>query len=172
YLGSLNKELLTSLATHLVRRGEFRLGRQLCVLERVDVEMPPVMKEVMRLQMLSPVTVYSTLYDRAGRRKTYYYSPFEEEFSEHIIQNLKRKAVTWYGPDVSLPEEAWIRPIRVKQADQKILRFKGTVIKGWMGLYEARLPEPYFTLAYYAGLGAKNSQGFGMIRVVGTGGYE
>ena len=52
----------------------------------------------------------------------------------------------------------------------KIIRFKGTVIKGWMGTFEVRLPEPYFTLAYEAGLGAKNSQGFGMIQVVRKGG--
>ncbi len=171
YLGSLDHDLLTSLATHLVRQGEFRLGRQLCVLEKVEVDMPPRPVTRMLLRTLSPITVYSTLYDAEGKKKTYYYSPFEEEFSRHIIQNLKRKALAWYGPEVVFPEEAWIRPVRVGKQDQKIIRYKGTVVKGWMGLYEAHLPEPYFTLAYYAGLGAKNSQGFGMVKVVRTGGY-
>ncbi len=50
--------------------------------------------------------------------------------------------------------------------DQKILNFKGTVIKGWTGLYEVNLPEPYFRLAYDAGFGAKNAQGFGMVEVI------
>jgi CRISPR-associated endoribonuclease Cas6 len=48
-----------------------------------------------------------------------------------------------------------------------VLNFKGTVIKGWTGLYEVKLPEPYFRLAYDAGLGAKNAQGFGCVGVVG-----
>jgi CRISPR/Cas system endoribonuclease Cas6 (RAMP superfamily) len=31
---------------------------------------------------------------------------------------------------------------------------------------ELDLPEPFFLLAYDAGLGSKNSQGFGMVEVV------
>ena len=40
------------------------------------------------------------------------------------------------------------------------------MIKGWTGLYEVNLPEPYFRLAYDARLGSKNAQGFGMVGVV------
>lgn len=47
--------------------------------------------------------------------------------------------------------------------------FKGTVIKGWTGLYELSLPEPLFQIAYDTGLGSKNSQGFGMVEVVRDG---
>jgi CRISPR-associated endoribonuclease Cas6 len=43
------------------------------------------------------------------------------------------------------------------------------VIKGWTGLYEVKLPEPYFRLAYDAGLGSKNAQGFGMVEVLRSG---
>ena len=56
--------------------------------------------------------------------------------------------------------------VQGQERDQKVLNFKGTVIKGWTGLYEAKLPEPYFRLAYDAGFGAKNPQGFGMVGVV------
>ncbi len=63
-------------------------------------------------------------------------------------------------------KEAWVRPYKVRSADQKILKFKGTVIKGWTGLYEVKLPKPYFRLAYDAGLGSKNAQGLGMVRVL------
>ncbi len=59
---------------------------------------------------------------------------------------------------------ASVRPHKVKSADQKILDFKGFTIKGWTGLYEVDLPEPYFRLAYDAGFGAKNAQGFGMVQ--------
>lgn len=46
------------------------------------------------------------------------------------------------------------------------MRYRETVIKGWTGIYELDLPEPFFYLAYDAGLGSKNSQGFGMLKVV------
>ncbi|HEX30478.1 TPA: CRISPR-associated endoribonuclease Cas6, partial [Candidatus Poribacteria bacterium] len=47
--------------------------------------------------------------------------------------------------------------------------YRDTVIKGWTGVYELDLPEPFFHLAYDAGLGAKNSQGFGMVEIIETG---
>jgi len=56
--------------------------------------------------------------------------------------------------------------INVSKRNEAIVNFKGTWVKGWMGLYELNLPEPFFTLAYNAGLGSKNSQGFGMVEVV------
>jgi hypothetical protein len=56
-----------------------------------------------------------------------------------------------------------VKPRKVGKTDQQILNFKGFWIKGWTGLYEAKLPDPYFRLAYDAGLGSKNSQGFGMV---------
>jgi CRISPR-associated endoribonuclease Cas6 len=48
----------------------------------------------------------------------------------------------------------------------RILEYRGTVIKGWTGLFKLDLPEPFFLLAYDSGLGSKNSQGFGMVEVV------
>ena len=50
--------------------------------------------------------------------------------------------------------------------DLKIMKYGDTVIKAWSGVYELDLPEPFFLLAYDAGLGSKNSQGFGMVEVV------
>jgi CRISPR-associated endoribonuclease Cas6 len=83
----------------------------------------------------------------------------------------KAKALEWTAEVDEDLRGAYVKPYKVKMADQKILDFKGTVIKGWTGLYEVKLPEPYFRLAYDAGFGAKNAQGFGMVAVVnGRGG--
>jgi CRISPR-associated endoribonuclease Cas6 len=40
------------------------------------------------------------------------------------------------------------------------------VIKGWFGIYEKDGDPRLLKLAYSTGLGAKNSQGFGMIDVI------
>lgn len=40
------------------------------------------------------------------------------------------------------------------------------MIKGWLGIYEKDGDPRLLKLAYSAGLGAKNSQGFGMIDVI------
>jgi CRISPR-associated endoribonuclease Cas6 len=124
--------------------------------------------EPIRVKTLSPITAYSTLETPDGRKKTYYYAPQEEDWSRSLVANVGRKAraLEWAADVESDLEGAWVRPYKVKSADQKILNFKGTVIKGWTGLYEVNLPEPYFRLAYDAGLGAKNAAGFGMVEVI------
>lgn len=153
---------LESLAVHLARSPRVHLGPAQFGVETVEVEPDPPYSPVVVVRTLSPITVYSTVYTGDGRRKTYYYSPFESDFSRLLLENLERKARTWYGRPLELDGSA-IRPVRVRAGDQRVLVYKGTVIKGWTGLYELTLPEPLFRMALDAGLGAKNSQGFGCV---------
>ncbi len=169
-IGSVDHEILESLAVHLVQHREFRLNGTLCQFQAIEVEMPLRAEGPVLVKTLSPITVYRTLYTREGKRKTYYFTPYEAEFEELLLDNLRRKAEAYYRlhPDRPLPPlgEASIKVVRPRK--EVITQFKGTVIKAWTGLFELHLPEPYLTLAYDTGLGAKNSQGFGMVEVVKT----
>jgi CRISPR-associated endoribonuclease Cas6 len=169
YLSAVDAEILSSLAEHLLRKPLVRLGRAECRVQEVGVEPKPEIDPTkpIRIQTLTPITTYSTLNTPDGHKKTYYYAPTEKEWSEALVANIgrKAKALGWASDANSDLAEAWVRPDRVRSGDQRILNFKGTVIKGWTGLYEVKLPEPYFRLAYDAGLGAKNAQGFGMVTV-------
>ena len=170
YLSSVDVQILSSLAEHLLTKPSVRLGNSECRVAEVGVEPEPEIDSAkpVLVKTLSPITAYSTLSTPEGRKKTYYYAPQEEEWSEALISNLKRKAkaLEWTADVDEDLKEAWVRPYKVRSGDQKILTFKGTLIKGWMGLYNVKLPEPYFRLAYDAGFGAKNAQGFGMVGVV------
>ncbi len=168
-VGAMETDILESLAVHLVRFGEVKLNGQTCCFTSVEVEMPVEASKPVLVRTLSPITTYSTLFDATGKKKTYYYNPWEQEFSQKILENLQRKARAYYGEDEKFPplDGAYIKPVRVSKKNEAIINFKGFWIKGWTGLYELNLPEPYFTLAYNAGLGSKNSQGFGMVEVVG-----
>ncbi len=157
-------EFLESLAVHLVREGTIRLGAALLDLVSVEVVVPPPYQRPVRLRALSPITVYSTLETPDGRRKTYYYAPQEPEFGRLAIENLRRKIRAWTGEDLP-PDGATLRPVKVSNRNLVVARYKGTVIKGWTGIYELDAPEPYFRMALDAGLGAKNSQGFGCVEV-------
>jgi len=145
-VGSVDVELLESLAVHLVRHREVKLNGTLCHFTAVEVEMPVRASGPLAVRTLSPIVVYSTLKDASGGKKTYYYNPWEREFQEKILENLGRKWAALHGSGKPPPME-------------------GAYIKGWTGIYELYLPEPYFSLAYDAGLGSKNSQGFGMVEV-------
>jgi CRISPR-associated endoribonuclease Cas6 len=170
YLGSVDSEVLGSFAEHLLTKPAVRLGSAGCHVTEVGVEPEPEIdpaKPVI-VKTLSPITAYSTLTTPDGRKRTYYYAPQEREWSESLVSNIARKAkaLDWSTNVDKDLEKAWVRPYKVKSADQKVLDFKGFVIKGWTGLYEVNLPEPYFRLAYDAGFGAKNAQGFGMVEIV------
>ncbi|MBX6423912.1 CRISPR-associated endoribonuclease Cas6 [Thermosulfurimonas sp. F29] len=179
WIGAVEVRLLESLASHLVRRGEIRLGERTCYLSAIEVEMPPEVSGPVRVRTLSPVTVHRTF-----GRYTRYYHPEEPEFEELILANLQRKALAFYGADVnnSVLEEAYIKPLVLKKevitwfkpyrklsetrSPSENSSGKGTLIKGWDGVFELYLPEPYFSLAYNAGLGDRNSQGFGMVALL------
>nr|BAL52720.1 CRISPR-associated Cas6 family protein [uncultured prokaryote] len=154
-------DFLGSLATHLISQRSLRLGYTELYLESLEVEPPITPKRPILVQALSPITVYSTLLTSEGKCKTYYYCPWEREFEALLLKNLQRKARVWYGSPIR--EEGHIRPSKVSPRDEHIVKFKDTIIKAWTGIYELDLPTEYLEMAYYAGLGAKNSQGFGCV---------
>ena len=169
WIGAMEVKFLESLASHLVKRRELVLEGQSCYLVAVEVEMPLEVKEgPVVVRTLSPLTVHRTFFDPRGRRKTRFFHPSEAEFERLVFDNLLRKARAFYGEKFEAfpvpTKEFYLRPLSLKK--EVITRFKGTLIKGWDGFFELSLPEPLFTLAYNAGLGARNSQGFGMIYVV------
>lgn len=166
-VASPNIQFLESLATNLVKKGHIKVHRQVCVLLAAEVEMPIEVSGPVIVRALSPIVTYTTMLDSLGRRKTYYYSPWEDEFAEKIFDNLQRKWVALYGENKPISiEKAYIKPVKVNKHNEAIVKFKETVIKGWTGIYELYLPSPWFELAYDSGLGSKNSQGFGMVEVV------
>lgn len=164
-IGSPETKLLESLVLHLLRAERVTIGGTACRLLSVQVEVPPRVEGPAVVRALSPICAYRTLYALDGKRKTYFFSPWEREFGDLILDNLQRKARAFWGEAAPL-EGAYIKPRTVDRRNEILVNFKGTWIKGWTGTYELRLPEPYFTLAYDAGLGPKNSQGFGMVEVV------
>lgn len=170
-LASVNHEVLRSLAETLLKTPKLQLGNNHCTLRGVEVLKKPTpdFTKPIRVRALSPITVYQTLTHPSGSKKTYYYSPHEREWHQLLRDNLvrKAKALEWQDNAQEALEHARVTPRNVTSKHQKILKYKGNVIKGWVGHYDITgVPEAYFELLYDAGLGSKNSQGFGMVEVV------
>ena len=168
-LTSHNTEILASLAEHLLKSQNLRLGQNEVQVRGVEILKPPCLTESpVRVKALSPITIYSTFEKPSGGKLTHYYAPHEKDWSAMLMANLARKAgaLEWeLNPDEAL-EDAYIKPYRVSERDKKVVRYKGLVIEAWMGVYELKLPETFFELAYDVGLGGKNGQGFGMVEVM------
>lgn len=155
-------DFIFSFSENLTKIGHFSLGNLTLVVTSVSIESPPEYNEVVKIRTLSPITIYTTFNTADGRKKTYYYCPFEKEFSEQIIQNLEKKYRALTNKKLC---EGYIKPYKVSNSNERIVIYKGTVVKGWDGIFELSLPIETYKLAFDTGLGAKNSQGFGCIEI-------
>ncbi len=164
YIASPVDDFLGEVALGLLRRGHIHVGPGVFEVTEVEVLATGSLSSPLFLKALSPITVYSTLEAPDGRKKTYYYAPQEPEFGRLVLDNLRRKIRAWTGEDLP-PDGATFRPVKVSNRNLVVARYKGTIVKGWTGIYELDAPEPYFRMALDAGLGAKNSQGFGFVEV-------
>ncbi|MEM4203917.1 MAG: CRISPR-associated endoribonuclease Cas6 [Candidatus Methanomethylicaceae archaeon] len=153
-------DFIESFASNLLKKQCFQLGTNNFFVVSVEVLSPPGYQARIKVRTLSPITVYSTLRTVDGRKKTYYYSPWEKEFVTIVIENLKKKLRSLSGIEA---QGGAIKPVSVRPTDEKIIVYKNTVIKGWDGVFELCLPPELFDIAFDCGLGSKNSQGFGCI---------
>ncbi|MFN3267374.1 MAG: CRISPR-associated endoribonuclease Cas6 [Deinococcales bacterium] len=168
-IASSDSKVLSSFAETLLRQNELRIGNNQVRVQTVGIMPPPKLLEYRSVivRTLSPITTYATLYDREGRKKTYYFAPTEPEWTQRILENLQRKAraLGWDEQQV-MQLEGSIRPINPKGLREVITSFKDTVIKAWNGTFEVSLLPAWLELALDTGLGSKNAQGFGMMEVI------
>lgn len=164
YIASPNQAFLESLLVHLLSEGSIEIRSQPIPLYKVEVVPQPDYQPEVILKALSPITLRETL-RQPGEKYTYYYSPQEPDFSERIISNLREKVRIWYGREIA-PGDAYCLPYAVHpEKNFHIVNFKGTWVKGWSGLYRFHAPPEYFQMALDAGLGERNSGGFGCVEV-------
>lgn len=169
YVSSPIDNFIQQFAEDLIKSGEVKLFKEPVAIASIEVNPAPPMHSPLIIRMLSPLTVYSTFFSPQGKKKTYYYSPFEKEFSKLIKENLIKKYQALYKA-IPSNDDFTITRIKVTKNSEKIIKYtpgKGsyTVIKGWMGLYELEGSPELIYLGYEAGLGSKNPQGFGMFEI-------
>lgn len=79
--------------------------------------------------------------------------------------NFIRKYYAYTG--IYVPDGIMMEPISFSEKDKHVTRYKGFYLSGWTGTYRISGERKYLNFLYQAGLGAKNSQGFGMFDVIG-----
>jgi len=165
FISSPYTEMLISLTSNILNNTEIKLDINKVWIKSIEILPTPEIRKEIFIMMLSPLTVYSTIYSPNGKKKTYYYNPSEKKFSILVKENIIKKYKAFYKK-MPPSEEFFIEPVKVEKENEKIIIYKGFVIKGWMGKFILRGDPELLKLAYDTGLGAKNSQGFGMFEVV------
>ncbi len=160
YISSPLQNFLQQFAEHLVKKGELYLGRNKIFVSEISVSPTPEFSPQITIKMLSPLVVYSTFAKKSGEKKTYYYTPAEREFQDLIKENLRKKYKALNKSEIDF--DFGIEPVKMDKRNEKVIMYKNTVIKGWMGKYKVNAPDEILKLGYDTGFGSKNSQGFGM----------
>ena len=110
------------------------------------------------IELETPLTLHRTTPDGSTR----YYSPDEEDFYLLLAENLTSKLEAAHlslDPCISLtPVEGTLK--------RRIARFRNTYITGWTGRFLLETEPETMAFLYCTGLGARNSQGFGMFKLV------
>ena len=148
--------LAENFAARGIRYGDRRIGGVEVRLADETVE-----QDMLQIRMITPLCVYTT--DRETHR-THFYEPSETGFAQMVHDNFLRKYAACYGvmPDSGVV----IRPVRYTQRDKFVTKYQGFYVSGWYGTYLLCGERKYLDFLYQAGLGARNSQGFGMFRIL------
>ena len=105
-------------------------------------------------QTSSPVAVYR----REPDGKTTFFAPGDPEFAACLLSNYENKYRAVTGSE---PEPLTIEPLDPQR--KIVTRFKETWINGYKGNYALTGSPRALEFVYNAGLGVKNSAGFGML---------
>ncbi len=156
-------EFSNSIGHSILSSKTIRIGSNELEVKELAVEKETVNNNEIKIKTMSPVTTYSTLFRRDGRKFTHYFNPREDEFSNIISNNLKNKYKAFYMKE---PPEKNVEIKPIGRSKMSIVNYKGFIIKGYMGQFYMRGPKELLQMGVDAGIGGKNSQGLGCIKIV------
>lgn len=94
----------------------------------------------------------------------HYYSPYDNEFYESILNNLEKKYKAVFNEEYNGRLE--INCTNENSIKKCVTKFKGNYITAWYGEFEINAEPDMINIAYYSGIGSNNSIGFGFVENV------
>ncbi len=157
-------EFCNILMTALQNRSSLELEHQEIELSECTFSKKTISKNCIDIRMLSPLTL-STTYREEEKKKTRYLSPADEDFLNALRHNTESKYRASFGEDPKTAIDFEI--LSNDEDDRYITRFNNHIyITGWNGTYRLSGDPDILTFLYDAGLGSRNSQGFGMFEPI------
>lgn len=157
---SVDDYFIRQLAAYLSVGSTVTLGQNAVEVSYLQLTDERLLASEVHIQTMSPIVVYRT--QETGR--TQFFSPAEAEFCPALIRNAQRKWQSLHGEDAPFALE--VATVASTPFRKVPTSFKGTFITGWNCELMLRGMPEVLDMLYQTGLGAKNSQGFGMFRVL------
>lgn len=158
---------ITDLAETLITSDWGFLGGSVVGVKSITVEKAIPFRDTVQIKMLSPTVAYSTVNLEDNRKRTEYYSPWQDRYQEIARSNLMAKYQVLNGEPLVNDDFRIIPNGNQEQRFKAVINYKGTYIVGYNGIYWLKGNPDLIKVAYDTGLGSKNSQGFGCWEVVG-----
>ncbi len=143
----------------ILNQGTIRLFDQ--VFEIAELKITDYQIEMPEITVLTDSPVIAKAVTETNH--TIYYAPEESEFTEQIQANFQSKFKAFYGENC--PDKIIISPLGRHR--KVVTRYKQLWLTAYYGKFRLAGSEEVLNFLYNTGLGAKNSQGFGMFQVIG-----
>ena len=114
--------------------------------------------EKLLVQAVTPMIIHTTREDG----HTVYYDPDDESYFERLCRNAEKKYTAITGE-----QEGNIKLLPAGTFKKTVTRYKNLFLTGYTGTMELTSSIKMAEFIYNAGLGEKNSQGFGFVQVKG-----
>lgn len=147
---------------HLVYEGMNKYGinfGEVNVRPELKLENKIITSNSINIKMLSPIIAVK----KDDDNKKEFLNPMTNEFIPYLKNNYLYKYQNYYnneGNDIN------IDIINVTYRDKCVTSFKKIMMTGWYGVYHLEGSPESLTFLYNTGLGGKNSQGFGLFKII------
>jgi CRISPR-associated endoribonuclease Cas6 len=159
-LSSISQDVLNE----VLQKEYLRLAGNEVFCSSVNVYTELVVEEEISIRTLSPICCYSTMYKTDGRPYTVYHAPSEQDFQRQIHNNLLKKYKLIYS-ERAVPEgKVTLEPLSRPRLQTALFKPDDPrPIKGWWGDFVLKGPKELLSVALDAGIGVKNSAGWGCV---------
>jgi len=160
------EDFITKFSTGLLKKDQIYLKDNILYVTSANMLKRPKFSSFHKIKMLSPMCAYKTIRNENSEYK-HFFTPFDDEFYNLISQNLMKKCKLLIKDFDEKSFRFDLKPLKVEEKSHfKPMLFKKTPIKGWLGFYTIETDPIIMEVAYYCGLGSKNSQGFGLFEII------
>ena len=155
YVSCILEEALASYVKRLIKKDKLLLGKNRVSLMSAEVIEENVKDSIVTVKTLSPVTIHST---KDG--KAIFYGPNQDDFYRLLTENLRKKAKIARVGDL---DSIKVLPHPQSFYKKAVVLYKSYPVEAWKGRFIIEGPEEAIKVALSAGIGDRNSQGFGMV---------
>ena len=158
------EEFCQKLLDGIQKAPDHKLSKQTLKLDNCSFSRYEITKDCVNIEMLSPLCLSSPNSPDPGILKTFYYNPLDLGFTKALNSNTIRKYEAFSGNTDSI--DLSLETLELRTKDKYVTSFDNTWITAWNGEYSLKGNPEILTFLYNAGLGSRNSQGFGMFKVL------